>query len=232
MTIWIIYLILSVKSLQYCHTTKERRHWPFAYTVTFFNNLKSGPPSFKKNSLYTIGMTTIKSKDLSFNKQEPAFLRRIREANSGHGDRHERPIARPQRLRDPNADEEDAPTYVDEGGDNLSKAEYDALVKGNEDGTDDSKSTTQPDSTVGGVVTGDLEGDDYKISGGLGEDEKKGGRGTLIDVGGPIRKRKAARVVGDEVDHDEGRTSKGDSAHKKAKKKGKPIKLSFGDDET
>lgn len=182
-------------------------------------------------------MSQIKSKDLSFNKQEPAFLRRIREANSGQGDRHERPVARPQRLRDPDADEEDAPTYVDEGGDNLSKAEYDALVKQNESGESDAAEAlakaVKPDSTVGGVVTGDLEGDEHKVSGGIGEDEKKG-KAKTIDVGGPSKKRKVAKVVGGEDDLDDTKESKDEPKKglmKKVKKKAKAIKLSFGDDD-
>ncbi|KAF1345954.1 hypothetical protein BDV97DRAFT_337102 [Delphinella strobiligena] len=163
----------------------------------------------------------IKSKDLSFNKQEPAFLRRMREANSGLGDRHERPIARPQRLRDPNADEEDAPTYVDEEGGTLSKAEYDAMVKDSEQKDSDNDITKSP-----------------KASGAIKDEVTR--KQQVVDVGASSKKRKAAVVVGGEED-DEGKVEKGTAEGgeakrpkagvKKAKKKGKPIKLSFGDDE-
>lgn len=181
-------------------------------------------------------MSTIKSKDLSFNKQEPAFLRRIREANSGHGDRHERPIARPQRLRDPAQDEEDAPTYVDEEGGTLSKAEYDALVasdRNDQYGEDATGINTKPEETVGGNVEGELKGTEPKASGAIREEARKA---TMVDVGGPSKKRKVAKVIGGESEGaeagaGEGGAGKGKTGAKKAKKKGKPIKLSFGDDE-
>lgn len=174
-------------------------------------------------------MATIKSKDLSFNKQEPAFLRRIRESNSGHNDRHERPVARPQRPRDPNADEEDAPIYVDEGGDTLSKAEYDAMVKQTEDGTNDATTAaTKPDETVGGSVVGELQGTEPLASGAI-----RGGKAVLVDAG-VSKKRKVAKIVGGEdegVKEGEGEVERRKPVVKKVKKKGKPIKLSFDDDE-
>ncbi|KAL1297716.1 hypothetical protein AAFC00_006262 [Neodothiora populina] len=195
-------------------------------------------------------MANIKSKDLSFNKQEPAFLRRMREANSGLGDRHERQIARPQRLRDPNADEEDAPTYVDEEGGTLSKAEYEDLLKTQSEGESGSVggrlgAAVEPKEDVGGAVEGELQGTDPKASGALRDGSKKQ---SVVNVGAPSKKRKVAKVVGGGDDDDAAEvqhgqhpkkttTTSGDgdktkrAPAKKAKKKGKPIKLSFGDDE-
>lgn len=175
---------------------------------------------------------SIKSKDLSFNKQEPAFLRRMREANSGLGDRHERPIARPQRMRDPNAEEEDAPTYVDEDGGTLSKAEYEVLLKDEQEaeasGLGDA---ADPKEDVGGCVEGELIGTDPKASGAIKDD---GNKQQVVDVGGPSKKRKVVKVIGAE-DEDASEGKDGDDVKKpttkKPKKKGKPIKLSFGDDE-
>lgn len=151
-------------------------------------------------------MSQIKSKDLTFNKQEPAFLRRIREANNsgGNGDRHERPIARPQRLRNQDQDEEDLPTYVDEDGASLSKADYDALVSASsgtqrpstelgEDGN--GLAGTTPEENVGGSVVGEVKGTEPKVSGAIRDEVRKS---TVVDVGGLSKKRKVARVVGGE----------------------------------
>lgn len=185
-------------------------------------------------------MSSIKSKDLSFQKQEPAFLRRIRESTQASGDRHERPVARPQRLRDPNQDEEDAPTYVDEEGDTLSKAEYDAMLKEEAGETGTLGETVEPTEDVGGVVKGDLAGSDPKASGAIrctedggGDDDAKDRRKQqVIDAGGPSKKRKVAKVVGGEDEDGEARGKEPKPGIKKAKKKGKPIKLSFDNDES
>lgn len=177
---------------------------------------------------------SIKSKDLSYNtSNEPAFLRRLRAQNSGQDDRHERPVARPQRLQKDT--EDDDPTYVVEGSDEtLSKAEYEALVSGKpKDGSE-----TADGEFVG--VTGEPEGSEPKASGALPdveEDEAEAERKKkkrMVEAGAGNKKRKVAKVVG--ADEEEGGKQDGDgpketkSVSKKAKKKGKPIKLSFEDE--
>jgi len=170
--------------------------------------------------------------NLQYEAQEPAFLRRLREQNSGQSadGRHERPVAR---ARKPKADdEEDAPAYVDENSnETLSKTEYEALLKtesksvgGETSGAKD----VNEDETPG--VTGELTGTEPKVAGALPEEEKKKSTTKEATVGS--KKRKSAKVVGnDEEDQNEEQAQKSTTASKKQKRKGKPIKLSFDDEE-
>lgn len=181
-------------------------------------------------------MSNIKSKDLTYDKNasQPAFLQRLRDQNSAisSSGRHEQPIARAQRAKNTNNDDDDAPTYVVEGSsETLTKAEYEKLTSG--DG-DDAKDKF---GDVKDMVTGELTADSPKASGALpDEDEAPARASATVDVGKATKKRKVARVVGgdDDDDGDEAKTndtSKDESKPKKLKKKGKPIKLSFGDEE-
>jgi hypothetical protein len=178
-------------------------------------------------------MSNIKSKDLSYDKSasQPAFLQRLRDQNTAISStgRHEQPIARAQRAKNPNDNDEDAPTYVVEGSsETLSKAEYEELTSGE---TEDNKFGDVKD-----MVTGELTGDSPKASGALPDEDDVGpARASVtVDAGKATKKRKMAKVVGGGDDEDEAtpkNTSKDESKPKKLKKKGKPIKLSFGDDE-
>ncbi|GAB7345578.1 hypothetical protein MBLNU457_3882t1 [Dothideomycetes sp. NU457] len=171
--------------------------------------------------------------NLQYEAQEPAFLRRLREQNSGQSadGRHERPVAR---ARKPKADdEEDAPAYVDENSnETLSKAEYEALLKpesksaeGNAGGAQD----VNEDETPG--VTGELTGTEPKVAGALPNTEEKRESSTKEATVGS-KKRKSAKVIGnDEEDPDDEQAQAPTTATKKQKKKGKPIKLSFNNDE-
>lgn len=179
-------------------------------------------------------MSNIKSKDLTYDKNasQPAFLQRLRDQNSAisSSGRHEQPIARAQRAKNPNNDDDDAPTYVVEGSsETLTKAEYEKLTSG--DG-DDAKDKF---GDVKDMVTGELTGDSPKASGALpDEDEAPARASATVDAGKATKKRKVAKVVGGDDDEDEkttNDTSKDESKPKKPKKKGKPMKLSFGDDE-
>ena len=169
----------------------------------------------------------IKSKDLSYDSTLPPFLQRLRAQNTGYGDdgdpdRHERPLARPKKAKNP--DDDDGPTLVDESGDTVSKADYEKQLKGDDEGEE-----------TGGNVTGEMTGDGKpEASGALPADSGPRFEQKLTD-GAAVKKRKVAKVVGDE----EGDSSKPASAAKddapkaakKAKKKAKPIKLAFDDDE-
>lgn len=179
---------------------------------------------------------SFKAKDLSYDHEnEPAFLRRLRAQNSGFDDRHERATPRPKRIR--TDDEDDAPTYVDENGsETLTKSEYEALVAG--DKRDTGKDADDKAAKDAELVRGETQGDDpeLKASGALpdsGPDDERKQRVAEAGVGS--KKRKVAKVVG-ENDHGEADIGKDANENKdvapkkKAKKKAKPIKLSF--DET
>ncbi|CAD0111882.1 unnamed protein product [Aureobasidium uvarum] len=181
-------------------------------------------------------MSNIKSKDLSYDKSasQPAFLQRLRDQNSAisSSGRHEQPIARAQRPKNSNNDDDDAPTYVVEGSsETLTKAEYEKLTSGDGDEEADVKSKF---GDVKDMVTGELTGDEPKASGALPDEDDAPARASVtVDAGKATKKRKVAKVVGGD-DEDEANikdTSKDESKPKKLKKKGKPIKLSFGDEE-
>jgi hypothetical protein len=166
----------------------------------------------------------IKSKDLSYDSTLPPFLQRLRAQNTGYGDdgdpdRHQVPLARPKKAKNP--DDDDGPTLVDESGEMVSKDEYERRLKGEETGDN---------------VTGQLEGDGKpEASGALPADSKSRVEQKLTD-GTAVKKRKVAKVVGDEDEDDSSKPAGvqndiAPKAVKKAKKKAKPIKLAFDDDE-
>jgi len=179
---------------------------------------------------------SFKSKDLAYNAKEPAFLQRIRGHQSGNGvdsDRHERPIARPRGATRATNDDDDAPTYVVEySNTTLSKEEYEALLKKEQD--------TDPEAEKDQSVQdkfAESSGVSAKQEGGAGEtaaveeEAKLRTKQEVTEVGRQQKKRKAARVVG--VAGDEGANSREqDEAEPKRvkqvkKKKVKPVKLSF-----
>ncbi|KAJ9627882.1 hypothetical protein H2203_003100 [Taxawa tesnikishii (nom. ined.)] len=177
--------------------------------------------------------------NLQFESNEPAFLRRLRAQNSGNDtDRHERAIARPRKPKDAASLDEDAPTYVvEDSGDTLTKAEYDALMSGNGGKAGDAE-------TPG--VTGQSTSDEPEASGSLpaeeGVDDAERKKQAIMEAGKASKKRKVAKVVGGEDDDDDDEPADekdgngnnapaaASKAAKKPKKKAKAIKLSFGDE--
>ncbi|KAI5359197.1 hypothetical protein Slin14017_G100990 [Septoria linicola] len=172
-------------------------------------------------------MSKIKSKDLSYDSSLPPFLQRLHDQKAGRGDtdRHEQPVARARRAKDPN--EDDGPTVVDESGETVSKEEYEKVSRQNGDGIDDTSSVKGPaDPTA-----------EPKMSGALPEgttDAKQDGARSEAKVtdGTAHKKRKAAKVVGadDEAEDAEGDTTSTKKIAKKAKKKSK-VKLAFDEEE-
>ncbi|KAK0365531.1 hypothetical protein LTR91_002925 [Friedmanniomyces endolithicus] len=165
----------------------------------------------------------MKAKDLSYDTSLPPFLQRLHDQKAGRGDtdRHERPLARPMRAKDPNDD--DGPTVVDESGETVSKMEYEKLTAAD---------TQTVDTTNGGNVDGETRGDDPTVlmSGALPvEDGKKGG--VVATSGLVAKKRKAARIVGDADGETASKAAGEKEAVAKPKKKAKHIKLAFDDGE-
>lgn len=154
----------------------------------------------------------IRSKDLSYDSSLPPFLQRLQAQNAGRGDadRHEQPVARPKRAKDPN--EDDGPTVVDETGEMISMEALEQKVTAN-----DSSETN-----------GDAPKD-------IAADSKLAGYQRVS--GTASKKRKVAKVVGDDDEsasesksRDQG-TAREATADKKIKKRNKPIKLAFDEDE-
>jgi hypothetical protein len=156
----------------------------------------------------------IKGKDLQFDKSLPPFLQRLHAQKGGFGDadRHERAIARPKKAKDDN--EDDGPTMVDETGETLTKDEYEKL-------------------TTASAVPEEGSASELEARPTTGEEASAAKVDRKVTDGAASKKRKVAKIVGEE----EGTTPQGDDAAvapkvvKKAKKKAKPVKLAFDDDE-
>ncbi|TKX19225.1 hypothetical protein C1H76_8603 [Elsinoe australis] len=168
-----------------------------------------------------------KLKGLQYAAEQPAFLQRLRSGVAGPGERHERPIPRPKRAK--TDDDDDAPAYVmEDTNESLSKEEYQKLVSGsNGDDAEDlatSKAADRNDreaSAENPIMSGGLPSEDADSE---QKDRPKANEAYLGQ-----KKRKAATVIGKDDDDADAADEK--PRPKKGKKKGKPIKLSFDDDE-
>ncbi|KAF2238809.1 hypothetical protein EV356DRAFT_516701 [Viridothelium virens] len=159
-------------------------------------------------------------KNLSYESNEPSFLRKLRAENTGvASDHQERSVARIKPSKE--AADDDGPTYVLEGSnDTLSKAEYEALTNGQANENKGAESNLQK-SAGEGAETGDEN---------VQADEKDGrvSKQQTTGIGKSHKKRKLGKVVGTEEMQEEPSKKKKDQ---KLKKKTKAVKLSFGDDE-
>ncbi|KAL4761168.1 DUF4604 domain-containing protein [Aspergillus foveolatus] len=165
------------------------------------------------------------ARNLAYDSKEPAFLQRLRSQFGNSSGGLERPSLRPRRVHDDKDD--DAPTYVDaESNEVISKEDYEAMVKCGDPETKQPKDGVEDEDAVA-----NQDGDPQKAETTMKQ--------NLAEIGGP-RKRKQAKVVGDEVEGDEVEGDKVEGAEKeevlpkelglrnpKQKKKKKKIKLSF-----
>ncbi|KAL2826513.1 hypothetical protein BDW59DRAFT_145290 [Aspergillus cavernicola] len=153
------------------------------------------------------------AKNLAYDAKEPAFLQRLKGHYGASSGGLERPMSqRPRRPRDNNDD--DGPTYVDaESNEVISKEDYEALVKGGDGQAEQSENNVK---------------DQEKSAAEDGADPKEGAtaKQNLAEIGGP-RKRKQAKVFGEEVQEAEEDSRPKDSGPRKPKQKKKKIKLSF-----
>lgn len=129
--------------------------------------------------------------------------------------RHERPTPRNKRLKQD--DEDDAPTYVlEDTNQSMTKEEYEDFV---------GKKKTE----------GEGESEQIDKSAQTRNDESSKPKDRITEVGANARKRKAAKIISDEPEIDEGMpkdAKKTDTKTvKKPRKKGKAVKLTFGDEE-
>jgi len=152
-------------------------------------------------------------------KQEPAFLRKLRGEHGGNNSHV--PIARPRKAK--NDEDDDAPTYVDEESNEvLSKEEYEALVN---DDTSGKEAPAEGDKQPKGT-DGQLAGDG-EMPGRESEREKQ----NVAEVGGP-KKRKQVKVVGDDdVDETDKKTGNKEDSGTTSRPKGKKMKIKLSFDE-
>ena len=157
------------------------------------------------------------SKNLQYDKNEPAFLRKLR--GEYGNDRQTFQAARPKRNRLAN-DEDDGPTMVDEAGASVSKEDYEAMINGKSDESESKgfePETVQADSSKDGEACQ-----------GTPKEKRK-----VIDIGAG-RKRKQAKVVGEQNEGSEATEDTNEKSVKQSKptkKSKKKVKLSFDEPE-
>ncbi|KAK0125298.1 hypothetical protein ONS95_000673 [Cadophora gregata] len=171
-------------------------------------------------------MSKITSKNLHYDDSLPPFLARLRANNNAGDGRHEYSVARPKKARTAEDEAEDEPVYFDEvSGETLSKSEWEEREAGLEK-DEEAKDGERAEGAEESAAKGDA-----------GKESKE-----KVAAIGASKKRKAGKVVGGEDEDEipitktladkkapsqpEKKVEKGKSA-----KKGKKIKLSFGDDE-
>lgn len=160
-------------------------------------------------------MSKITPKNLSYDSTLPPFLARLQANSSSRDDRHEFAVARPKRLRTSADEAEDDPVYFnEESGETLTKSEWEAKEAGKDEDTADPKDVV---NKAQGLMLSKGKQDEKIIGIGVGKKRKVGkivgGEDELIEV------KKAPK-------QDNKKVEKG-----KSTKKGKKVKLSFGDDE-
>lgn len=155
----------------------------------------------------------IKGKDLQFDKSLPPFLQRLHAQKGGFGDadRHERAIARPKKAKDDNDD--DGPTMIDETGETLTKDEYEKLTSAPVAVAEDS-----------GAAIPEPEARPSEEPGTAKVDQK-------VTNGAASKKRKVAKVVGEDEEPSSQDGAVVAKAAKKSKRKAKPVKLAFDDND-
>lgn len=147
--------------------------------------------------------------------KEPAFLQRLRGQHGNTSGGLDRPISqRPRKVKDDNDD--DGPTYVDaESNEVVSKEDYEAMVKSGD------QEPEQPENDTKSEDAAAAKNEDNK------QKASHSSQQNLAEIGGP-RKRKQAKVVGDEVQEAESEgVQPREPAPRKQKQKKKKIKLSF-----
>ncbi|KAJ4993182.1 hypothetical protein SVAN01_01157 [Stagonosporopsis vannaccii] len=157
---------------------------------------------------------SFKAKDLHFDNSQPAFLQRLRGQMQGEDSaRHERPIPRNKRLK--SDDDDDAPTYIlEDTNQSMTKEEYEAFVA--------EQSSEQEPTEQSAIIKG------------AGKESETKSKDKITEIGVNAKKRKAARIIGEQEDSkDQPNDAKEGNKKpvKKPKRKAKAVKLTFGDEE-
>ncbi|KAL8852355.1 MAG: hypothetical protein Q9221_002739 [Calogaya cf. arnoldii] len=169
------------------------------------------------------------AKNLTYESNDPSFLRKLRgEFGGTDSARHQRPQARPTKLRSADEDD-DQPVYVhdQDSSETLSKAEYDALLKAP---PTEQQSVKEGQSDTDVQTSKQLEAQPLESPEGHPQ-SKLAAKEKTAAIGGSSKKR-SAKVVGDDASSDEVQKPKTDlqAAKKDGPKKIKKMKLSFEDD--
>jgi Domain of unknown function (DUF4604) len=175
----------------------------------------------------------INAKNLQYEKQEPAFLRRLRSETTG--DRHTVSIARPRKPRLETGDD-DGPTMVDEQGETVTEKEYQDLLQG--------KGKTAPLSRddVSAAVKSDADLENEEPMPEQTDDGAKESDKRLTAVNSGPKKRKQVKAIAAEpepapelpaANNSSSDAKLDDEPNTRTRpKKKKKVKLSFDDPET
>ncbi|KAI4107099.1 MAG: hypothetical protein L6R37_001799 [Teloschistes peruensis] len=168
-------------------------------------------------------------KNLTYESNEPAFLRKLRGEYGGLDTaRHQCQQLRPRKKRDAEEKDEDEPIYVHEGDPHtpISRADYDVLMK-----VPTTKQSSVKETEV--LDTRDIDTTDTEISAFAASEavDEVHPRQETTTIGGVSRKR-AARIIADDDSADEAHPSANISRNVKrqALKQRKKPKLSFQDE--
>ncbi|EFR04670.1 hypothetical protein MGYG_07676 [Nannizzia gypsea CBS 118893] len=164
-----------------------------------------------------------RANNLSYEKPEPSFLRKLRNQYGDGGEHHRsRPSPRPTKSKYAE-DEDDGPTYVDEDSNEvISKEKYLEMVAGPKGDTEENEAgeNGQPTKATAG------EGAEPEA-----ETRASKSKQNVAEIGAS-KKRKQGKVVGGgDVPEDQERSQAQTEAPKRKKNTKKKIKLSFDDEE-
>jgi Domain of unknown function (DUF4604) len=172
---------------------------------------------------------TFNAKNLHYEKQEPAFLRRLRSENTS--DRHQVSTARPRNPRLENGDD-DEPTIVDEQGETVTQKEYQQLIHGK---SEDASETKDVSTTTEADPESEIQNFGPNRTDEMGN-QRETRRLTISSV---LKKRKQIKAVAAEpeieplaVDGDPSKAKGDEVPGIKGKRSKKKVKLSFDDLET
>jgi hypothetical protein len=167
--------------------------------------------------------------------QEPAFLHRMRNAATGQG-QPERYIA-PRNKKTAVEDGEDAPAYVLEDGQSISKEDFERMGGHRSEDEDEKTEEKTSAKASGKEVKGEKGEKAPPMPSGEKETPVAGVTTSLVAEVGARKKRKAAKIVGGDEEDDDKKSATVNEKPREASGKGKPakgkrrVKLSFGDDE-
>ncbi|OAL70514.1 hypothetical protein A7D00_5480 [Trichophyton violaceum] len=155
-----------------------------------------------------------RANNLSYEKPEPSFLRKLRNEFGDGSDHHRsRPNPRPAKSKYAE-DEDDGPTYVDEDNEVISKEKYLEMVAGPKGDTEENEATKPP---------ADEEAET--------ERRTSKSKQNMAEIGAS-KKRKQGKVIGGgDVPEDQETSQAQSEAPKRKKNTKKKIKLSFDDEE-
>jgi len=194
-------------------------------------------------------MSKITSKNLSYDTSLPPFLARLQNQNTNTDGRQDFHAARPKKPRDLEAEKEDEPVFFDEmTGETLTKSEWEEKEKFEGRGGIDEEE--RGDGGREGEGEAEAEGEKRKVEekvAGIGGSRKRKA-GKIVggenddDQGNATALKAAVKIAEKSLKKDEtklkseGTKTESSKTGKKADgkpgaKKGKKIKLSFGDDE-